>query len=292
MIREACSLFRGSLIPGQMRPRIGKGNAMRRYAILATTLVPALSWALTFQDFDSPGTPYMLQQHFGPPGTTILSGGRTGKFLRLATGGAYQTVNTISLELTDPGSFPRVHVEFDFRMLGSADGIGFALLDTSFWGDSGPVGEIQEGALIEGSLVLGLDIFQNPETGDPSHNFVKVTYDATVVAVADPGFPLANGAWHHADLELEATSGGGLVTLVLSPAGGTPVTPFSELLVPGFAPYEARAAFGGRTGALTADHDIDNVTVRFVPEPETGLLVGAGLLSIGLGTCRRRRSTA
>ncbi len=52
------------------------------------------------------------------------------------------------------------------------------------------------------------------------------------------------------------------------------------LCVPGYVPYEARAAFWARTGAATADHDLDNVAVQFVAEP--------GTAALGSGVSRRK----
>ena len=275
---------------------------------LATLLLGAGSThATTIQNFDDPGTPYTLTQYFNAPGGTVLAGGPDGNFLRLATAGghvvrpAYETGNTIGFELTDPGAHAAILVDFDFRMtrVGSgADGFGFALLNTSAFGTSGAAPWFAEGVgvpgSLPGSLALGFDIFRNFVTGDPNNNYVKLTLGAaTLATIADPGIDLASGAFVHAHLEVQPAPGGATVSLVLTPVGGAPVSPLQDFFVAGFAPYEARVAFGARTGlAASAHHDLDNIRVDFVPAPPAAGLVALGLAALGgrrLCSTRRRR---
>lgn len=247
--------------------------------------------AATIQDFDGPGTAYTLTEHQNAPGGAVLPGGPTGNFLRLAFGGSYDTTNTIAFDLTDPGAHPQITSDFDFRMQRygtGADGIGVVLLNTSLYETQGASPLINEAPLTLGSLGLGFNIFQNPETSDPNNNFLRLYYDAQLVAtVAQPGIDLASGQWIHAHFEVAATPGGGEVSLELTPSGGAPVFPFADFLIPSYTPYESRVTFGGRTGGLSADHDIDNVMVSFVPEPSSVSLLLLGLA--GLAARRPRR---
>jgi hypothetical protein len=255
--------------------------------LLLGVSVPLPAHAATIQDFDGPGTAYRLTQYHQPPGASVQLDGPSGNYLRLAyAGGADPTINTVDFDLSDPGVYPIVVADFDFRIQGDADGLGFALINTAVFGLSGPA-YIAETAAIPASLGVGFDIFQNWETGDPSSNFIELTYDGQILATAAPGVPLASGAFLHVTLRVEAIAGGAEVTLTLTPFGGEASTPLDRFFVPGFEPYEARAAFGARTGGGTANHDIDNVMVSFVPEPSTMSLLLLGLA--GLAARRQHR---
>lgn len=230
---------------------------MRRaaYLIAAICLASVAAHAITVQDFDSAGTGFTLTQHLQPPAASIQSGGPTGNFLRLGYAGSNDVRDTIAFDLTDSGAYPTIIADFDFRMIRSgadADGMGILLLDTATFGASGGSPQFAEGGPIAASLGVGFDIFQNPETGDPSNNFLRISHDGAVVGDVDPSVDLAGGSFLHAHMEVQAIAGGASLTLVLTPDGGAPATALSNYFVPGYAPYEARVVFGARTGAETA----------------------------------------
>ncbi len=214
----------------------------------------------------------------------MVSGGPTGNFLRLAWSGSYETTNSIAFDLTDSGAYDQVITDFDFRIGPGADGLGVVLLNTSLYGAQGSSPIIDEGPHPPaGSLALGFNIYENFETADPNSNFLRLYYDAQLITtVAEPGVVLSSGQWIHARFEVAATSGGGLVSLELTPSGGAPVYPLADFLIPSYAPYESRLAFGARTGGVSANHDIDNVLASFVPEPSTGLLLVLGLAGLAV----------
>ncbi len=74
-----------------------------------------------------------------------------------------------------------------------------------------------------------------------------------------------NAPFDHANITIDAVAGGANVTVTITPAGGTAFTPISNMFIPGFTPYEMRAAFGARTGGENDNHDIDNINVTFAP---------------------------
>lgn len=268
-------------------------------ALLAGAPLPA--GADTVAAFDSPGTPYLLGAHVPPPTLppeVVAGGGPHGSFLRIAhdfppclaeAGACPLNNNTASFELSDPGPTCAISVEFDFRITagqnGRADGLGFSLLDTGVHGRAGAVGPpcplfVAEEPTFERSLGLGFDVYQSahppPGAGcppgpvpapEPDANHVSIHFgDGPPVASIDAGaVDLASGGWIHAEIEVDTVAG--TVDVALTPEGGSPVLIASGLPVPGLEPYEARVHFGGRSGGLSADHDLDDVHVTFTPCP-------------------------
>ncbi len=254
-------------------------------ALLLGVSAAATARAATVQDFDGPGTTYTLSQHLNPPAPALVAG-PDGNFLRLFSLGGSDSINTIGFDLSDPGSHPSIVADFDFRIAGGADGLSFMLLDTSVYGGSGPGPGFGERPLVQDSLGIAFDVWQNPEVGDPNDNFIMLTFDEQVVTrVANPGVALDSGSFLHARLEVGFVPGGATVSLDLTPAGGSSVSPLQDFFVAAIQPYEARVAFGARDGAVSANHDIDNVMVSFVPEPST-----ASLLALGLAVLAARRA--
>lgn len=167
--------------------------------------------------------------------------------MRLAWRGSFETTNSIAFDLTDPGAYDQIVTEFDFRIGVGADGLGVALLSTSLFGTQGSSSPfLDEGPHPPaGSLFVGFNTYQNPQTGDPNNNFLRLYYDAQLVTtVAQPGVVLSSGQWIHARFEVTATPGGGLVSLELTPSGGAAVYPLADFLVPAFSRSFSRRAFG------------------------------------------------
>lgn len=246
-----------------------------RIAIVLLALVWPASGAAQQQDFDRPGSPYTATQCVAPPGPEVVAGGPSGNFLRLATS-AIPNQNSIAFDGGVSVGDELVVADFDMRISptppGRADGMAFALLDTSVYGESGPACPhvAAEEPNFTRSLGIGFDIFRNDEYGDigddvirPFHtNSVSVHYDGQVLSQTDVSAvaDLACGLWVHVRVVVEPDGADSCVTVVLTPYGGAPVTVASQR-VKGLAPYQARAAFAARSGGQTSQFDLDNVRV-------------------------------
>ncbi len=254
-------------------------------------LAAASQAADTIQTFDGGGTPYTLtpfggdaadDTQAGPPGN--------GKCCRLtqATNGG---LNTIAFDRTQVGAVSHVVADFDYRIGDStdgrshgADGIGFVLLNTAIYGTTADGPQITEEGSVYASLGFGFDTWDNNPPLDPNDNHVSVTYndnparettgnvmflDALTLNPFNYRLHRAtlpdNDPYDHAHITVDAVTGGANVTVTITPAGGAAFTPFNNLFVPGFVPYEMRVAFGARTGGENENHDIDNIHVTFAP---------------------------
>lgn len=221
----------------------------------------------TVQNFDAGGTAYDLAQNNVAPPPAITAGGPTGNFLRLASASANQNVNTVAFTKSDAGTYNLITAEFDFHITGLADGFGFALLDTFTWGQAGPIdtiGNFYQEPNIAASLGVGFDVFNNFDGGDQSDNHVSIHFNGQKINEFNAGaVNLKSGQWIHAKIIVRPGGGNSDVSVILTPNGGIPVTICTNVVVAGLMPYESRVMFGARTGGLTADHDIDNVNVKF-----------------------------
>jgi CotH protein/chitobiase/beta-hexosaminidase-like protein/lamin tail-like protein/Fn3 domain-containing protein len=229
------------------------------------------------QDFDGGGAAYELKA-WGtnlPPG--IQAGGPTGSYLHLMEDYTGNLTNTIGFARAG-GPSDVVTAEFDFRMSAEAgytggeraDGLGFALLDTSVYGDSGPgpasADVVWERPRFPRAFGVGFDIYD----GSRTENTVSVDWDGAEVAARKVAeFSLNAGVFHHASIEVRKDTGGSLVSVTLTPdslgSPGAPVQVFTGLKVPGLDPFACRVAFGGRTGGEFTALDLDNIDVQFTP---------------------------
>lgn len=243
---------------------------IRTYLLLAAIAAP--SWSATFQNFDLAGTPHVLAQHAAPPPPAVMSGGPTGNFLRVATTATIPQNNSITFSRSDPGAFCEILAEFDFRMtpsVGRADGMGFALLNTTAWGNAGAVAPqapsfVAEEPNFVDSLGIGFDLYQSFDLGDLNNNHISIHFDGQRLADVDAGaIDLGSGAWIHARIVVHAGGATPNVDVSLTPSGGSPVALVTGFPIPGLQPYESRAWFGGRSGGESADHDLDNVSITF-----------------------------
>lgn len=248
-----------------------------------------------YQDFDLPGSSYVLDNHFGGAPAQVLSGGPSGNFLRLNYATKSGNQNFIFFTEYSTGPAQRIIADFDFRMYAGsrADGLGFALLNTAQYGQTPGTGDRwspAEEPNRTGSLGIGFDIFDNSEGGN---NHLSLHYNNSRLA----NFHIAamqlwtsteNPPFNHAHIEVDLAAG--TVSVVLTPPGMSPIQVLNNYAVPGLAPYEFRVAFGARTGGCTANHDLDNIRVSaaavVVPLPGSVLLLGSGLLGL---FCWRRR---
>lgn len=226
----------------------------------------------TMQDFDGPGTPFSIDVFGQPGGPVVTAGGPTGNFMRMVNSTTGGELNVIAFDRTATGLYTHIVAEFDFRMTpggnGRADGIGFALLNTANYGNTGAVFGYEE-ANFTGSLGVGFDIYANGENADISNDEVTVHFNGEVVARIDatPIVDLASGEWIHAQVDVRLDTNPD-VSVTLTPAGGQPRTVVDGLAISGLSPYESRVFFSGRTGGETADHDLDNILVQYSGSPD------------------------
>jgi hypothetical protein len=253
----------------------------RLVVFLAVGQAPFVS-AATLQNFDTPGTPYMraTSPECPGPGAEVLPGGAKGQFIRLAHAAPalVRNCNTIAFDRSDVGAAGHVLVDFRFRMtppppsfFHRADGMGFALLNTARYATTGPVIPTapHEEPNFDDSLGVGFDIHYEPtrHPEEPSNNHVSIHYDGQLLqAFHVRGLDLASGAWIHARIVIRPGDGFSDVSVSLTavdPPGGTFQS--IKVRVPGLVPYEGRAYFGARSGGESANHDLDDVSVEYLP---------------------------
>jgi hypothetical protein len=222
----------------------------------------------TVQTFDGGGSTFVTKQHGVAPGPALVAG-PTGNAMRLASATA-GTIGSITFPVTDPGKFPTVQADLDIRMtpgVGRADGIGVAFLNTADaeYGSAPFVGGGSEEPNFRQSLGVGFDIYQS--AGEPSKNTVSLHFNEQKLTDVDVPLDLASGSFFHARIvaRFGTTAGGGDVTVQVGPAGGE-TTVLNQFAVPGLLPYQSRFHAMARSGGESADHDIDNVNVQYIPD--------------------------
>lgn len=243
----------------------------------------ASALAETVQDFDSAGaqSPFRLTRYGNPPEAALFPGGplTSGNFLRLAYATPTPTppnFNTLTFDRSDPGAFSQIVADFDFRLdpgNGRADGFGFALLNTSVFGNSGGVQGGAEEPNFAGSLGVGFDIFKNDAIGDIGDetflphfsDSISLHFNGAVITQFDASTitDLASGQWIHVRILVHAGATSGDVSVILTACPDNPVTVVDHLPIPGLTAYESRVYFGARSGGQTANIDLDNVNVQF-----------------------------
>ena len=149
--------------------------------------------------------------------------------------------------VTEEGTLASLTIDFDFRMTQNplrttrADGLGVAILDAASYGNGGPGPFPSVTPALGGALGIGFDTFQNG--GEPNNNFIKVYANGNFVTQqATPGFDLANGSFNHARISLTRTDGGALLTLTLTPNGGSATDVLSKIFIPGWNLAASRLA--------------------------------------------------
>ncbi|MBE0537068.1 MAG: immunoglobulin domain-containing protein [Phycisphaerae bacterium] len=145
-------------------------------------------------------------------------------------------------------------VSFDFLALNAtgADGLSFALLNSSVYGPTAIFGESGPGAA---SLSIGIDLYDNGGEAQVGGNYFDIRLNNVVVASAVPSFTMEGTGWHHVDISFRSN----LLTLVVTRQGGLPETLFDAVPVTGYTPFVGRFGFGARTGGVSNEHRVDNV---------------------------------
>ncbi|MGI8603629.1 MAG: hypothetical protein ACR2OZ_11610 [Verrucomicrobiales bacterium] len=260
--------------------------------------------AVTFSTFSGVGdTPVTLQTFGSPPGPSIdPNGGATGvgDAGLVVTPAVNGQNNYAVFDGTDTGTFTSSSFNFQFKVglgttPGTADGVSFAYLPTATYGTTGslvgPVFGAAEDPAALGVLGIGLDTWSNQGAFDDpaqptgsNYSEVSLFYDNVLISRVNDtrllvgGFAIDNGDWHTASGVVDYLND----TVTMDIDG---VVMFAAVPVPGLASVESRIAFAGRTGGENEVFNVDNVAVRWIPEPGSAVL---GLL--GLGLILRRRS--
>ena len=230
--------------------------------------------AATIQNFDTAGTLYTLSnQGITPPAVLPQDTNSTGSFLRLVPASGQQ-LGVAAFAATAMGTFNSIVATFDFRITppsgaAPADGLGFALLNTTVYGANGAAPFFGEEPNLSSSLGIGFDVYNNASTPqEPNNNHVSLHWNgAQVGAAVTPSFSLSSGKFHRAQVIVWFSGNNAYVTVRLTPdingAPGRTETVLENVLVSAAAPYPCRAAFGARTGGLWATHDLDNINVQY-----------------------------
>jgi hypothetical protein len=204
----------------------------------------------------------------------------TRTFLRLAHDTVPTTprrnCNTVTFNCVEPRTTGRVKIDFDFRVTNGideapADGFSISLLrvaddlalDASIAMDEELRPDNAEDPAIAGSLGFGFRFYTPAD--EPVEN-VKVFWDGARIQDRFPLLPnqsMVNTGWIHASIRVDFAEQ--LVNLLLTRGDMTEVLRIDNLVIPGLAPYASRIHLAGRSGGLTADIDIDDLTVEFPP---------------------------
>lgn len=206
------------------------------------------------QDFDHLGTTHFVaNQYSSSPGPQVLAGGTSGNYLRVIQQTNNQT-NQIAFDRVAMGLYQRIEAEWDFSILSGADGGAFALLNTGWEGITGPVSNPSpawEEPRFANGFAIGFDVYAN------IHDISLNWNGQQVVEVSD--YDYRGSTFQHAYAVIDFVSGGANVSLKI---GSTPI--FTNYFIAGMTPYESRVAFGGRTGGVNTNFDLDNITVRWL----------------------------
>jgi hypothetical protein len=287
--------------------RTGGLDAAHDIDNISTSQVAPAALATTQATFtDARGSAWKGYRFGGNAGPVVMNEfGPNGDFLRLAHDGNLNQSNSVAFDQQLNGLGAGLNgmvADFDFRMAdtngtGPADGLSFMLIPVATFGRTGPGvngavgGFIAEEPNVPEVFGLAFDIYNG--AGIP-WNEASLHWNGSVVAELDIDPSLIDldaGVFHHARLTLTKSGTDVLATLTLTPdvfgAPGTPVSVFTDVVLPGMSFFDYRVEFAARTGGLDASFDIDNVLLQ-IPEPSSALLVFGGALLLA----RRRRVPA
>ena len=236
--------FTGTLQVTDTQPA-GAGHLL--FNVPAASLASAVS-----QNFDAPGTPYTNRSEGTGPCPVIVTGGpQRGNAMRLAQSNIGSHASSIAFDRTITGPQNAVSAHFDLFAGFGADGGAFALLNTANYGTSGqgPTSPPWEEPNLTNSFAVGFDVYDNIYE-------VSLHWAGAVRAVKQV-YDYRDKGWVPVDVDLQYVPGGAYVYLDIA---GRPI--YTGEFIAGMTPYEARAAFGARTGGTTMMFQVDNIDVQ------------------------------
>jgi hypothetical protein len=240
----------------------------------ATTTQPQRAPAVLVENFDAAGGSYVTAQKDAstkPKAFPGEAGGGSGG-LRLVNGRVNDQLNSIAFPQAAPGVFETVVADFDFRWRGTGEGterLAFLLIPVAQYGATGAGADLATFREIKDPKLPGVfavQLLHNVETGQKA---LTVHWDRVKRGSADlPSAAFGQRALHHAQIRLQHTEQGALVSIVLTSdprsAKKQVFTPISQTLIPGLRPYQPRVQFVGRIGNWDQTIDLDNVRVEFM----------------------------
>lgn len=151
---------------------------------------------------------------------------------------------------------------FDLRIgAGSgADGMSFAAFDAARFNTNTLFSEEGPGSLNHvqptgtGMLTVQFDTYDNG--GGEGENTIEVMHNGVTLGRYTPPFDLEDNVTRRVRVDFDS----GMISVHLTNAQGTVYTAFDELMVPAYQPFVALFGFGARTGGLTNEHVVDNVS--------------------------------
>jgi hypothetical protein len=230
-------------------------NLMRYFGLwfLTGCFVIDLAAAATMQDFQGGAgkTPYTLTQYQNAPPAAVVNGA-------LLMVNAYSQNNVIAFERTDPGLYTRIEAEWDMSIVAGADGLGFALLDTSVYGTSGAGPAIDEEPSLPSAFAVGFDIYCPDDYQRKGSHEISLHFDGIERANRWSSFDYRGGAFNRVRVVVDFVTGGADITV--SVAGHVI---YDRYFLADMKPFDCRAAFGARTGGLKTTLSIDNIDIAW-----------------------------
>jgi len=173
----------------------------------------------------------------------------------------------VVFDRTTTGPCRRVTADFEMSCTPGADGFSFQILSTSSYGATGlgpfasaatPPTFLEEPALSH-SLAIGFQIHDPYDYQNLGAHEVSLHWDGVELKKRMSSFDFRTGGFIPIHVEIEFVAGGAEASVSL--AGNTV---YDHEFIPGPEPFEARVAFGARTGSLSFISKLDNVKIDFL----------------------------
>ena len=225
----------------------------------------------TTQDFDTANLLPYTAANYGGPASAVVPGS-TGNALQLTQANQSYQSNAIYFPVTTDGALQQLTVDFDLTVTpasGQDSSVMLGLIDAGTYGNSGAGPDLFNGNWTGNGLGISFDT-NDDRGGDGSNNHISLYSDRTFLTeqfVSPADADLSAGTPVHATVTVAQADGGVLVTVVLTPQGGTAFTALSGYFVAGYELQNLRVAFEGENRGDTATQTIDNVAIAATPGP-------------------------